>query len=830
MQFLNTAAGPRSRRRWAVLILSIVTSMTISAVAQAAYSDRTVSIGYSWNLGSISPGQTVNVPTPDDQGIIVGIGIAGSNDHVYIWHADGTVSSGTSRNFEYYHGKQDFVLPEGKDPWDIVAMAIAGSNDHVYTWYADGTVSEGWSQDLGLYTDPQPFELPPGKVVSDIVGIAIAGSNDHVYAWYADGTVSEGWSQDLDYYQAPYSYVLPGTRKIGHIIDVGITGSNDRVYTWFHDVELGPSHSAIADHVDARAMDILRRYRLPGLGVAVSKNGRVVLEKGYGFRNFTTGSRMQESSRCRIGSVSKVITALSAMHLDQHSPGFSVDLPVYGPQGALSAPIYLNAQEQGVARHQPIVAKAIASTDHVYTWYHDGTVSSGTSQDPDAYTGPTSYSLPPNMTPEDIRAIAIAPNDWVWVWYDDGTYSAGHSWDLDHFVERDPDEKVSLPPNYYISPSASPDSNYSMSHVVGIAIAPNSRVYVWYDNGMQSAGTSTDFDADIAPRSYSTASGKTPYFIRGIGIAKSNSHVYTWYSDNTVTEGWSRDLDAYGGPVAYTVPGSATDSTKDWHDWYADMQVDHLLSHSSGFSHSGDVSAAAAMFSTFADALDYRHVHEYILRTRKMEFAPGTAESYSNHGMGLVGHIVAANSGLTFHDYARANIIDSLGLNIRAASDGQSAADTYRHSYVTGVPSAYTDDSTNDLGLGAGGWKSSAGDLVRLMLATDRNPNHPDVLSEQTLDLMESRPYPGISSRAHGWDRNSSGKLSHSGRLGGGTTYIAKYPEDYIGGDSDPITVAVCTNISIADARGGSSSLKKLAGDIAVATDRAIINLGYDLY
>jgi CubicO group peptidase (beta-lactamase class C family) len=812
--------------------------MTISGVAQAAYSDRTVSIGHSWDLGEINPGQTVNVPAPDDQGIIVGIGIAGSNDHVYIWYADGTVSSGTSRNFEYYHGKQNFVLPEGKNPWDIVAMAIAGSNDHVYTWYADGTVSEGWSQDLGRYNNPQTNlprfddELPPGKVVSDIVGIAIAGSNDHVYAWYADGTVSEGWSQDFDYYQAPYSYVLPGAKKIGHIIDIGIAGSNDRVYTWFHDVESGPSYGSIADQVDARAMDILRRYRLPGLGVAVSKNGRVVLEKGYGFRNFSTGSRMQDSSRCHIGSVSKVITALSAMHLDQESLNFSVDQPVYGPQGALSAPIYLSAQEQGVSRHQPIVAKAIASTDHVYTWYHNWTVSSGTSQDPDAYTGPTSYSLPPGMTPEDIRAIAIAPNDRVWVWYDDGTYSAGNSWDLNNIVERDPDEKVSLPPNYNISPSASPESNYAMSHIVGIAIAPDSRVYVWYDNGRQSAGTSTDFDADIAPRSYSTAPGKTRYSIRGIGIAKSNSHVYTWYSDNTVTEGRSQYLGYYGGPVAYTEPGAATDSTKDWHDWYADLKVDHLLSHSSGFSHSGDVPAAAAMLSTFPDALNYQHVHEYILRTRKMGFAPGTAESYSNHGMGLVGHIVAVNSGLTFHDYARANIIDSLGLNIRAASEGQSAADTYRHKYVAGVPSAYTDDPTNDLGLAAGGWKSSAGELVRLMLATDRNPNHPDILSEQTLDFMESRPYPGISSYAHGWDRNSSGKLAHSGRLGGGTTYIAKYPEDYsgIGNDSDPITVAVCTNISISDARGASSSLRKLADDIAVATDRATIDLGYDLY
>ena len=69
------------------------------------------------------------------------------------------------------------------------------------------------------------------------------------------------------------------------------------------------------------------------------------------------------------------------------------------------------------------------------------------------------------------------------------------------------------------------------------------------------------------------------------------------------------------------------------------------------------------------------------------------------------------------------------------------------------------------------------------------------------------------------------------GRLGGGTTYIAKYPANYIDNSSDPITVAVCTNISIGNGRGGSSVLRKLAGDIAVATHRTGgINLNYDLY
>ena len=230
------------------------------------------------------------------------------------------------------------------------------------------------------------------------------------------------------------------------------------------------------DPVNFEAACILRALHRE-LGVSVSKNGRVVLEKGYGYRNLSTGSRMDPTSRCRIGSVSKVITTLSAMHLDETRSDFSVTQHLYGRGGVLSSNAYLDAQAQGVARHQPIVAKAIAASDHVYTWYHDGTVTSGQTRVPDYYTGPAAYSLAPGMTPEDVRAIAIAPNSWIWVWYEDGTYSAGSSVNLDSHVARDEDQKVSLP------------SDYSMSQILDVDFGPGGDVYVWYDTGMTSAGT-----------------------------------------------------------------------------------------------------------------------------------------------------------------------------------------------------------------------------------------------------------------------------------------------------------------------------------------------------
>ena len=94
------------------------------------------------------------------------------------------VSSGTSSNLDQYRALYDYSLPPGKSPADIVGMGIAGSNDHVYVWFDDGTVSSGTSSNLDQYRALYGYSLPPGKSTCDIAGMGIAGSNDRVYAWF----------------------------------------------------------------------------------------------------------------------------------------------------------------------------------------------------------------------------------------------------------------------------------------------------------------------------------------------------------------------------------------------------------------------------------------------------------------------------------------------------------------------------------------------------------------------------------------------------------------------------------------------------------------------
>ena len=181
-----------------------------------------------------------------------------------------------------------------------------------------------------------------------------------------------------------------------------------------------------------------------------------------------------------------------------------------------------------------IVGMSIAcSNDRVYTWYVGGNVTEGASSVLGAirpYAPPSRYSLPPGKSPRDIVGMGIAGDDHVYVWYRDGTVSSGTSIDLDRFR---------LPARYSLAPGKSP------SDVVAIDIAcSDDHVYVWYSDGTVSSGNSTDLDKFQRPVRYSLPAGQTPRDVVEMGIAR-NDHVYAWYTDRAISSGTSTRLDQH---------------------------------------------------------------------------------------------------------------------------------------------------------------------------------------------------------------------------------------------------------------------------------------------
>jgi CubicO group peptidase (beta-lactamase class C family) len=95
---------------------------------------------------------------------------------------------------------------------------------------------------------------------------------------------------------------------------------------------------------DFRATDALMRrlmsmYNVPGAALALIKGDRIVLERGYGFRDLATHASVTAATLFNIGSISKSFTALDIAQLvDQHQAELDVPVIKYVPDLRLSDP------------------------------------------------------------------------------------------------------------------------------------------------------------------------------------------------------------------------------------------------------------------------------------------------------------------------------------------------------------------------------------------------------------------------------------------------------------------------------------------------------------
>lgn len=89
--------------------------------------------------------------------------------------------------------------------------------------------------------------------------------------------------------------------------------------------------------VDALVLRLMSMYDVPGAALALIKGGRIVLEKGYGFRDLETHAPVTKGTLFNVGSISKSFTALGIAQLvDQHKLDLDTPVITYLPELRLS--------------------------------------------------------------------------------------------------------------------------------------------------------------------------------------------------------------------------------------------------------------------------------------------------------------------------------------------------------------------------------------------------------------------------------------------------------------------------------------------------------------
>lgn len=72
---------------------------------------------------------------------------------------------------------------------------------------------------------------------------------------------------------------------------------------------------ACANKVDSFVFSRMKGLHIPGISVAVVKNGKIIYAKGYGYANIELGIAVQPESNFLIASITKIFTSVSIMML-----------------------------------------------------------------------------------------------------------------------------------------------------------------------------------------------------------------------------------------------------------------------------------------------------------------------------------------------------------------------------------------------------------------------------------------------------------------------------------------------------------------------------------
>ncbi len=80
-------------------------------------------------------------------------------------------------------------------------------------------------------------------------------------------------------------------------------------------------------HLNMRIPLMMQEYKIPGVNVAIIKDGKLAWSKSYGYADLSQNEKMQIGNYCRVESISKSVTAWGVMNLVQEGK-LDLDQPV----------------------------------------------------------------------------------------------------------------------------------------------------------------------------------------------------------------------------------------------------------------------------------------------------------------------------------------------------------------------------------------------------------------------------------------------------------------------------------------------------------------------
>ena len=132
----------------------------------------------------------------------------------------------------------------------------------------------------------------------------------------------------------------PGAVEMGGKIADKLTPYNIRLTNSFTDSKEFTGMERIIS-------SFMRRWEIAGASIAVAKDGKLVFAKGFGVPDKSMDLRTEPYNKFRIASISKLVTAIAVMKL-QEDGKLSVNDKVFGDDGILKDAFYNEPKDKRV--------------------------------------------------------------------------------------------------------------------------------------------------------------------------------------------------------------------------------------------------------------------------------------------------------------------------------------------------------------------------------------------------------------------------------------------------------------------------------------------------
>jgi CubicO group peptidase (beta-lactamase class C family) len=246
-----------------------------------------------------------------------GYSIGGQDYYAAIWHRT------TSPDWAARHGltsaqyQAEFnrFASQGFRPVDVSGYEVGGQSRFAAIWAKTGGPAWTARHDLNSAQYQAAFNdlTRQGYRLVRVSGYSVQGQSRYAAIWEQSGGAP--WQARHDLENAGYQTTFEEMRLQGYRpVQVSGFGRGGRDYyaaVWENRNFTGRELTEIETTVS----DFMSRFSVPGVSLAIAKDGRLVYARGFGLANKETGEAVTSRHLFRIASVAKPITAVAVMRL-----------------------------------------------------------------------------------------------------------------------------------------------------------------------------------------------------------------------------------------------------------------------------------------------------------------------------------------------------------------------------------------------------------------------------------------------------------------------------------------------------------------------------------